>query len=235
MLQNGGTDTLYSVSELWEGSVLHNPGLPAGPEPLQIGNGIFSWILIALIVMALVFRDVLKSFNVWLANFIYSPDQRNFTDMALPRLFFPVIFLVFIPVSAFMVYGLGLVRTEYYVILSVLAGYFVLKALVLSCISYVTGEKGLVLSLVKMMAVALFIFTQIAILLYAAGMFFPQFLPEILLKVSPVVGGALFILYLIQLSRIFFSFGEPPLLSILYLCTFEMLPAGLAMATIIKF
>ena len=235
MQQNAVTDTLYSVQELWSGSVLHEYGLYVPSESLPAGNSIFAWILIGMIVLALLCRSNLDKFRVWLVNFICSPDQRNFSDMNLPGIFFPTVYVIFIPVVSFMVYGIKLVDTGYLTVLSVLSGYFVFRFFVFAAIRYVTGEDALTASLMKLLTVFLVLMSVCSILIYTAAMFFPAIIPDPVMKVALVTGGILFFMYLMQLFRIFFSFGEPPILSILYLCTLEILPLGLAIGLIIDF
>lgn len=235
MRQNAVTDTLYPVQDLWNGSVLHEYCLYPIPDPIPAGNNIFAWILIGMIILALLCRNNLDKFRVWLVNFIYSPDQRNFSDMNLSGIFFPVVYLIFVPVASFMVYGMQLADTGYMTVLCVLSGYFVARFLILAGIRYVTGENALAASLMKLLTVFFALVSVCATVIYAACMFFPEIFPDPVMKVALVTGGTIFFMYLIQLFRIFFSFGEPLFLSILYLCTLEILPVCLAIGMIIDF
>ena len=71
--------------------------------------------------------------------------------------------------------------------------------------------------------------------IYILGMFMPGLFPVLTDKVAPAVSGVLVFLYLTEQLRIIFAFKEPLLMSILYLCTLEILPIAIAVATILKF
>ena len=140
-----------------------------------------------------------------------------------------------IPVSAFLVYGTNAVAAPYYVILGCICAYFAIRFIVTSCIAYVSGEDGFVTVVNRMAYVFFMIAVMVFCVVYILGMFLPDIFQALVHNVVPALSGVLVLIYLIEHLRIIFAFKEPLLLSILYLCTLEILPIVIAVATILKF
>lgn len=199
-------------------------------------NGLFAWGLIALTVLFLLFRKSVGNFFLWLSRFLIFPEQRSFSEgRRLPEYFFYAVYAVMLPVGAFMIYSTSMVAAGYYLILGVLVAFIVLKELLLWAIGVWRRHEELSAALRKMYGAFFFLLMLVAVLLYSIGMFFPAAMPVIVSKVVPVMGGLMLLWYFIRVVKIFFAFKKSLLLAICYLCTFEILPVGLAVAIIIKY
>ena len=234
MWQNAVTDG--SVERLWPGSQLQHYVLPSAVESGIQGGQYFVWTILFLIVFGLVFRRPFSVFFTWMGGFFKSPVRRTYFDTS-PAVRYGLLlsFVITLPISAFLVYGTQAVEAPYYVILGCICAYFALRFIVTSGISYVSGEDGFVTAVNRMSCVSFMTAVMVFCVIYILGMFMPDLFPVLTDKVAPAVSGVLVFLYLTEQLRIIFAFKEPLLMSILYLCTLEILPIVIAVATILKF
>ena len=189
-----------------------------------------------LIVIGFIFRRSFSVFFTWMGGFLKNPVRRTYSDTSpAVRYSLMLSFAVMLPVSAFLVYGIRAVTAPYYVILGCICAYFALRFIVTSGISYVSGENGFVMVVNRMACVFFMLAVVVFCIIYILGMFLPDMFPILVDKVAPIVSGILIFLYLVEHLRIIFAFKEPLLMSILYLCTLEILPIVIAVATILKF
>ena len=222
MWQNAVTDG--SIESLWPGSELQHYAMPSAVESGVQGGQYFVWTILFLIVFGLVFRRPFSVYFTWMGGFFKSPVRRTYSDTS-PAVRYGLLlsFVIALPISAFLVYGTQAVGAPYYVILGCICAYFALRFIVTSGISYVSGEKGFV-TVVNRMAYVFFMLAVMAFcVVYILGMFLPDIFQTLVHNVVPVLSGVLVLIY------------EPLLLSILYLCTLEILPIVIAVATILKF
>ena len=233
MWQNAVTDG--SVERLWPGSQLQHYVLPSAVESGIQGGQYFVWTILFLIVFGLVFRRPFSVFFTWMGGFFKSPVRRTYFDTS-PAVRYGLLlsFVITLPISAFLVYGTQAVEAPYYVILGCICAYFALRFIVTSGISYVSGEDGFVTAVNRMSCVSFMTAVMVFCVIYILGMFMPDLFPVLTDKVAPAVSGVLVFLYLTEQLRIIFAFKEPLLMSILYLCTLEILPIAIAVATILK-
>ncbi|HIZ87483.1 MAG TPA: DUF4271 domain-containing protein [Candidatus Coprenecus pullistercoris] len=236
MWLNAATDLPVPVDELWRGSVLHGYDLSTVPAMFVPGTQYFVWAVLVLIFFCMIFRTPVGVFFSWAGGFLRSPAKRSYSETSASiRYGLPLSLAVFLPVFSFLVYGSGMVAAPYGVILGVLTAYFLIRLLILRGVSYCSGEKELVQSLYK---VSLLFFMLLAIVfsvVFIIGMFLPDVFPLLVGTVSPVMAAAIMAVYYVEVLRIIFAFREPLFLSIVYLCTLEILPVALAVAVIIKF
>ena len=228
--------TEAAVDSLWRGSVLHSYDVPYVVAGGVQGGQYFVWTILFLIFFGLIMRGQCSLFFVWTAGFLKNPAKRTYSETSpAVRYGMPVSLIIALPVSAFLIYGTEAVAFPYLWILAVLCAYVVLRLAVTRCITYVTGEKEFVTAVNRMAGVFVILAVMVFCVIYLAGMFLPEAYPALRGTVSPAVAALLGLVYLTEHIRIIFAFKEPLLLSILYLCTLEILPIALAVATILKF
>lgn len=197
---------------------------------------IFAWGLIILAVIFLLFRKSVENFFLWLSRFLIFPEQRSFSEgRRLPEYFFYAMYAVMLPVAAFMIYSMSFIVAGYYIILAALAVFILLKELLVLAIGHWTKNKELASALGKMYGAFFFLTMICAVCLYSTGMFFPSAMSVISLKIAPAIGVVMLLWYFIRVVKIFFAFRKSVLFAICYLCTFEILPVGLAVAIMIKY
>lgn len=237
MWQSAATDTVCPVDTLWEGSVLQNYRMIADTSAGGVqGAQYFVWTILFLIFFSLIFRSSCSVFLAWVGDFLRYPTKRTYSDTSSAvRLGMPVSLVILLPISAFLVYGTGAVSASYLLVLGVMAGYVVLRVLATSGISYVSHKNDMSTASNRMACVFFMIAVIAYSVIYLIGMFLPDVFRILTGKVVPVVSVVISVAYLIEQARIIFSFKEPVLLSILYLCTLEILPIVLSVATILKF
>lgn len=236
MWQSAATDTTHTVQELLAGSVLQHYDLQAAAPPVILGAQYFVWTFIFMILFCLIFRGQISVFLSWALEFLRMPVKRTYSDTsAAVRYGLPVALVLLLPVAAYLAYGTAAVSAGYGLLLAVLSGYVFLRFLILCGIGYVSGEKELVTALHRFSSLAFMAVTVLSCVVLIVGMFLPDIYPLLTGKVSIVLGIILMLIYLIGLARIFFAFGEPPLLTILYLCTLEILPVAAAVTSITRY
>lgn len=226
-----------AVDSLWRGSLLQQyDEIAAVAESGIRGGQYFVWTILFLILSGFVFRRQCSVFFTWAGGFLKSPVRRTYYDTSpAVRYGLPVSFAVGLPLSAFLIYGAGAVDAPFYVILICLAAYFLLRSVVMAGVLYVSGEDGFITAVNRMACVFFMLSVVFFSLCYMSGMFVPGIFHILLSNVVPVVFAVLAFLYLVELVRIIFAYREPLLLSILYLCTLEILPMAIAVATVLKF
>lgn len=234
MWQNAVTDG--SIESLWPGSELQHYAMPSAVESGVQGGQYFVWTILFLIVFGLVFRRPFSVYFAWMGGFFKSPVRRTYSDTS-PAVRYGLLlsFVIALPISAFLVYGTQAVEAPYYVILGCICAYFAIRFIVTSCIAYVSGEDGFVTVVNRMAYVFFMIAVMVFCVVYILGMFLPDIFQALVHNVVPALSGVLVLIYLVEHLRIIFAFKEPLLLSILYLCTLEILPIVIAVATILKF
>lgn len=236
MWQNAATDTTVTVQDLLAGSVLQHYDLQAAAPPVILGAQYFVWTFIFMILFCLVFRGQISVFLSWAVEFLLIPVKRTYSDTsAAVRYGLPVSVVMLLPVAAYLAYGTAAVHAGYGLVLAVLSGYVLLRFLLLCGIGYVSGEKELVTAVHRFSCLAFMTVTVLFCVVLIVGMFLPDIYPVLTGKVSIVLGIIVMLVYLIGLTRIFFAFGEPPLLTILYLCTLEILPVAAAATSITRY
>lgn len=236
MWQNAATDNAIPLGNLWNGSVLQSYEVPQYAVAGVQGGQYFVWAILFLIFFALVFRDPFSAFFSWAGGFLKFPARRTYSDTsAAVRYGLPVSLVLMLPVSAFLVYGTQAISAAYMVILAVIASCAVLRVAVTYGIAYVSGEREFIMSVNRMACVFFIIAVMIFSVIYMVGMFVPGVFQVLKSEIVPVVSTVLVLIYVAEQSRIIFTFREPVLLSILYLCTLEILPIAIAVATILKF
>lgn len=236
MWQSAAID--YTVEELWPGSVLQRYDIAsAAGSGMQLQGGqYFVWAVLFLIFFGLLFRGQSSHFFVWAGGFIKSPARRTYSDTSVAvRYGLPMSLAILLPLSALLLYGTGAVNARYPVILGCVCAYFALRSLISAGMAYVSGEKGFAASVNRMACVYLMVVVIFFCVVYILCLFVPDIYPVLMRDVVPVASGILIFVYLVEQTRIIFAFREPLLLSILYLCTLEILPIAIAVATILKF
>lgn len=225
-----------TVGELWKGSLLHEYAMYAGHGSDMLGAQYFVWGLLFLIFFCFLFRSQTGLFFSWAGTFLLSPVKRTYFDTsASVRYGLPLSLLILTPVAAYLVYGTSAADAPYLLILGCIAGYLAFRYIIFRGISYVSGNSEPVTVLSRMTFLFFTLSTAIFCILLAVGMFLPDIYPFLMCKAAPAVSAVLVLLYFVELIRIFFAFKEPLLLSILYLCTLEMLPIAIAVVTILKY
>ena len=234
MWQNAVTDG--SIENLWPGSELQRYMLSSAVGTGIQGGQYFVWTILFLIFLGLILRRPFTVYFAWVGGFLKAPVRRTYSDTS-PAVRYGLVLSLFvmIPVSAFLVYGTNAVAAPYYVILGCICAYFAIRFIVTSCIAYVSGEDGFVTVVNRMAYVFFMIAVMVFCVVYILGMFLPDIFQTVVHNVVPVLSGVLVLIYLMEHLRIIFAFKEPLLLSILYLCTLEILPIVIAVATILKF
>lgn len=236
MWQSGAIESVRTVEDLWQGSVLQEYGVYAGSVPVVQGAQYFVWAFLFLIFFCLVFRSQTGVFFSWAGGFLLSPGKRTYFDTsASVRYGLPMSMLILLPLAAFLVYGTSAVEVPYVWILGSIAGYLLLRLLLLQGIAYVSGSTEIVTVLQRMTFIVFAIAVMVFCVILMIGMFLPGIYPLLMDRVVWAVTAVLLFLYLVELLRIFFMYREPLLLSILYLCTLEFLPIALAIVTVLKF
>lgn len=237
MWQNAAIESVpVTVQELLGSSRLQQYDISAVETASIQDAQYFVWAVIALIFFCLIFRNQTFVYLSWAGNFLRTPVKRTYYDTSPSvRYGLPLSMLLLIPLAAYLVYGTSTVEAPYYLILAIIAGYFVLRFLIMAGIAYVSGKSELAAVLNRSSSVGFMIVTALFCILLIVGMYLPGIYPVITGEAAFCLAGVLAFLYLVELLRIFFSFREPLLLTILYLCTLEILPAALAVACILRF
>lgn len=224
------------VQELFSSSVLHRYDIGMAAPPSMQGVQYFVWAVLFLIFFALVFRNQTGIILAWAWDFFRLPSKRTYSESSSAvRYGLPLSVLIFIPVAAYLVYGSLAVNTSYPLILAVIAGYMVLRLLLLAGIAYVSREGELVIALVRAGFLAFIGISFIYCILFIIGMFIPDLQPLLAGHAALAVAAAFMLIYVAELSRIFFAFREPVLLTILYLCTLEILPVAAATVIVLRY
>lgn len=235
MWQNAATDSI-PLENLWSGSVLQSYEVPVYTVTGVQGGQYFVWAILFLIFFALVFREPFSALFSWMGGFVRFPARRTYSDTsAAVRYGLPVSLVLMLPVSAFLVYGTGAVSASYVAVLAVISLCAVLRVAVTYGIAYVSGERDFVALANRLACVFFIVAVLIFSVIYMVGMFVPGIFQVLEKDVVPAVSAILVLIYVTEHLRIIFSFKEPVLLSILYLCTLEILPIAIAVATILKF
>ena len=225
-----------SMQELLHGSTLQHYDIGTAVPPAIRGAQYFVWAILFLIFFCLVFRGQTAVFFSWAGSFLRSPVKRTYYDTSpAVRYGLPLSLILLLPLTAYLLYGTSAVGVPYILILAVLTGYFVLRFLILAGISYVSGENDLVTALNRMSCIGFMVVSAVFCILFIMGMFLPDLYPLLTDEVAVWLTAVLLVLYFIGLIRIFFAFKEPPLLTILYLCTLEIVPVALAAAAVLKY
>lgn len=236
MWQSAATDSIVPLGELWKGSVLQQYDVPSSVMAGVHGGEYFVWAILFLIFSGLLFREPLSVFFSWAGGFLKYPARRTYYDTSAGvRYGLPASMVFMLPVSAFLVYGTQAVPAGYPAVLAVVVSFTAFRFAVTSGISYVSGQKEFISSANRLFCVFFIMAVMIFCIVYMVGLFIPGIFPILKEDVVPVMLALLVILYIFEHLRIIFSFKEPVLLSILYLCTLEILPIAIAVATILKF
>ncbi len=235
MQLSGATDSL-TVGNLLPGSILQTYNVGAEAAPAIQGAGYFVWAVLFIIFFALIFKGQTGIFIAWAGDFIRFPAKRTyFTTSSAVSVGLPLTVLMFLPLAACLVYGPSAVVAPYWLILAVMAGYAVLKAVVLAGIGYVSGEKEAMTALARANALFFIILTLMLSILTVIWVFLPDVPPVVVGAVAETLTALLLLIYGVMLVRIFFAFREPLLLTILYLCTLEIMPIATAVVTVFKY
>ena len=235
MRLSGVTD-IIPAGDLLPGSILHRYYMGTEAAPAIQGAGYFVWAVLFIIFFALIFKGQTAVFIAWAGDFIRFPAKRTyFTVSSAVSVGLPLTFLIFLPLAACLVYGPSVVDAPYWLILAVIAGYAVLKAIVLAGIGYASGEKEAMTVLARANALFFIILTLVLSILSVIWIFLPDVPPVVVGTVAEILTAAILLLYAVMLLRIFFAFREPLLLTILYLCTLEILPIATAVVTVFKY
>ena len=225
-----------TVSELFPDSLLQHYDIPAAGITVIHGAQYFVWAVLFFIFFCLVFRVQTSVFLSWAGGFARYPVKRTYYDTSpAVRLGLPIGFLVLLPVAAYLVYGTSSVEAPYLLILASLAGYYVMRFLFLAGMAYVSGERDLAAVLSRLSCLFFITATVVYCVILIIGMFLPDLYPVLTGPVSAVAAAVLLLLYSAELLRIFFSFREPLLLTILYLCTLEILPVVTAAVVVVRY
>lgn len=236
MWQNAATDTTVAVQDLLPGSVLQYYDFQAAAPPAILGAQYFVWTFIFMILFCLIFRGQISVFLSWAVEFLRMPVKRTYSDTsAAVRYGLPVSVVMLLPVAAYLAYGTSAVRAGYGLLLAVLSGYVLVRFLILCGIGYVSGEKELVTAVHRFSCLAFMAVTVLFCVTLIIGMFLPDVYPFLTGNGFIALAIMLMLVYLVGLARIFFAFGEPPLLTILYLCTLEILPVAAAATSITRY
>lgn len=224
------------VQELFRDSVLQRYDIGAAAPPSVQVVQYFVWTVIFLIFFVLIFRNQTAVFLAWAGDFLRSPSKRTYFDTSSAvRYGLPLSMLILMPVAAYLVYGSLSVEAPYLLILAVIAGYTVLRLLLLAGIAYVSREGELVTSLIRAGFLAFILITFCYCILFVVGIFLPGLQPVLLGPGVMAVTSVFLFFYAVQLLRIFFVFKEPVLLTILYLCALEFLPIAAAIVTVLRY
>lgn len=222
--------------ELLPDSVLQSYDIPAAETPAIHGAQYFVWAVLLFILLCLVLREQIAEFMNWAGGFLRSPVKRSYSDTSQSvRFGLPLGFCVLLPVAAYLVYGTSSVQAPYFLILALLAGYYLLRFLILAGTAYVSGQREIVTLLSRISCLFLMAATVVYCIVLIIGMFLPDLYPVLTGTVSVVIAAVLLLIYTVELLRIFFSFKEPLLLTILYLCTLEILPVATALTAILRY
>ena len=237
MWQSAATDSLTTtVQELFRGSTVQHYSIVSDAPYYIQGAQYFVWGILFLICFVLVFRDQTTAFLLWAADFLRHPFKRTYSDTSpAVRYGLPVGFVIMLPVAAYLLYGAGMVETPYLLILAVLAGYFLVRVLILRGISYVSGQEETVAVLVRGGYLFFMVLTAVYTIVFIIGMFLPDLYPFLMGPVCAVLSALLLLLYFIEQGRIFFAVKAPLLLTILYLCTLEIIPAATALVAVLRY
>ena len=227
---------LLPVQELLHGSVLQHYDIQAEALRTIQGAQYFVWAVLFLIFFSLIFRGQTGVLISWAVDFVRSPARRTYFTISAPvRYGLPLLFLLFLPLGAYLVYGASVIEVSYRLILAVIAGYFIIKAVILAGIAYVSREGEAMTAMARLNALFFILLTLSCSILFVIWIFLPDVPPVVVGTVAQVLSAGLMIFYAVELVRIFFTFREPLLLTILYLCTLEILPIATAVVTVFKY
>lgn len=237
MWQSAATDSLTTtVQELFSGSTVQHYSIVSDAPYYIQGAQYFVWGILFLICFVLVFRGQTTAFLLWAAGFLRHPFKRTYSDTSpAVRYGLPVGFVIMLPVAAYLLYGAEMVEAPYLLILAVLAGYFLVRVLILRGISYVSGREEAVAVLVRGGYLFFMVLTAVFTIVFIIGMFLPDLYPFLMGPVCAVLTALLLLLYFIEQGRIFFAVKAPLLLTILYLCTLEIIPAATALVAVLRY
>lgn len=219
----GVTDSALSLFEI--PSVGMN-----GSRPDDI---VFAIIMLFFIGFILLFKNKVSTFSLNIFNLFKSPFGRQFNASPMRfRLRLISAFIIMLPVMAFMFLRLEIKEWSFFSIMLAILAFFIAKTLILYGIGYVSGEKKMFEAITKILYAGFIIGTAVFFLMFAIETLL-NMIPGRFYTVSALILLIVFgILYLIEIARIIFSRKLPPFLSILYLCTLEILPLLMIIVTI---
>ena len=135
-----------------------------------------------------------------------------------------VAFIIMLPLFSFALSHFSQINLSFLTIALTVLIFFLLKTIILSGIGFVSGEKDIFSAIIKI-SYATFIVISVIVFFFSSLESLLTIIPSrIYIYIALGLLALLGILYLIELGKIIFTRKLPPFLSILYLCTFEILP-----------
>ena len=237
MGQNAVTDTLGGIDLAWPGSVLSVFDVPAPSPGILLYDGqYFAWGMLCLIIITLVFRRHVRDFFSSLTAIVLFPSSgQRYKGFPFQL---GAAFVVATGILCFVMSDFGAVSRDnfdYPALLLVIGGAMALKAVVLLLSGYVSSDMGFVLQAMRLFAVFTVLSAIMSILLYPVAYFVPDGAAEAVRVTAIVLASLVAAAYLFDIVRIIFTFQISPFFSFLYLCTLEILPAALLVATVVKY
>ncbi len=243
MLQSGEIKEVLPVDSAFVGSTISIPDL----SDIVIESPVFSrstiglFILFILIIFFLFERNIVALFPKLFSSLFYKRDALKIIETPLFALGQVVIFILccLILVSLFIRYEhfSGIIFSSlspglnFLIIIFIIYAIFLFRKLILLIIPTVTGYKEL-FSITASLSLTFFILFTLISSLPLPFTFFVNNINFIAIHLFEyVVFGVIFLFYLISLYRLFISFHVSQFFTFLYLCTLEILPVAILIAT----
>ena len=211
----GVTDSTLSLFEIPSvGAIMSRPD-----------NFLFSIIILATVFLLFLFRRQVYDFYTNIISFLKFPFERKFNEPGTNFIMqLAVAFIIMLPLFSFALSHFSQINLSFLTIALTVLIFFLLKTIILSGIGFVSGEKDIFSAIIKI-SYATFIVISVIVFFFSSLESLLTIIPSrIYIYIALGLLALLGILYLIELGKIIFTRKLPPFLSILYLCTFEILP-----------
>lgn len=211
----GVTDSTLSLFEIPSvGTIMSRPD-----------NFLFSIIVLISIFLLFLFRRQIYDFYLNIAAFLKFPFERKFSEPGAGLgIQLAIAFVIALPLFSFSLSHVHYLNVSFFTVLLTVLIFFLMKTIVLLSVGYVSGDREIFSAVIKV-SYAIFIAVSVIVFFFSSLESLLTIIPSrihvyIALGLLTILG----IFYLIELVKIIFTRKLPPFLSILYLCTFEILP-----------
>ncbi len=235
MLLNAVTNKVLSIDSAWVSSPVTFPNiLNNTSSSFHISEPIGIFILSILVLILFFHRFLIKTIGENLRFAIY-PSISKGNNKGVFNFFFFFSLLFFIPIFSFLLNSFGFVIHDFLRTSLFILSFFICRAFILYIISYISSDKEMFVALNKLF-ISFFIVVTLLLLISSPSLYFinsENGLFTLRIVIASII-GLLFLFYIIELFKLFFSLQVPISFTFLYLCTVEFLPICIIIITFTK-
>ncbi len=237
MLPNEAISQIPPIDSVWTQSSVSIPQIPqAETLDVYMSDKVVGIAAIVIILIFLIFNKGLISFLGHIFKFTASTLILRKTEKRSAFSSFTILmFIGSLPVCFFLLSKYGLLTGRFWWLIGGVALFFLIRALVLYVIGKISSREELFSSLTDLsmsfVIIATIVLTISFPFTYFVEMSSGFYIFRIVISVILIL---LLALYVADVSGLIFSSRAPLFLSILYLCTLEILPLSMAIVAVVR-